>query len=738
MTNHPPIAGVRLLDPLPSGEPLVTVPALQADRPVRAVLVTAALDPVQERRVRKESANLEALLARVDPDAVLQVLDHGLDTQGRRFLIVDMPGSEAAAPLSPDDVAAAARAMATGLDALAAHGFVGSPPGLCTTPSGAFVLMAPLPPVLDELVAATGPGTGHEPPEVLCGSDWTRASQVYTCASMLWTLLTGRSPHADHGTEDRQRLARLNGSEPVAPGDAPDLLIDVLRTALLKDPAERPAEPAALAAALEAAWSPRSRPTMPPRPSPPGTAGAFRREYELLRKLGSGGTAHVWAARRRSDGMDVAVKLLDQNHSRDPEVVERFTREYTLLMEVRHPHLIRVHQLVLDPEETGLVMDLLGDNLHTVASRGRPATTDAAGWLAQVAAALAALHQAGIMHRDVKPHNVLIGERDGRSVAVLADFGAARRTEGATDTRLIGTVAYLAPELAAGRTPTTAVDVYGLGVIAYELFAGRPPYRKEDTTAMMLAHMNGGAPRPDGISDDAWAVISACMTKDREARPTAAEAALRWEALAGRPVLDGVDVPRPPGGGRSSAQALAPEDPGWVPAVLGKDDEPGSGTIISARPVPARPKESAPPRARRKMTLAAVSIVALGVIGGVGAAMLTADSDHPSQKSAAAKPSTPPPQLTVQPVPASIATTGPGSIQIGWTADRASLPGLSGYAVWDVTANRPISATLPAASSSFRISGLPAGERACFLVVAYVTAAPQGPLAQSTCVTPTN
>src|SRR5918999_2853306 len=279
----PEVAGVRLLAALPGGGPLVAVPGVRAvdDLPVRLIFVTAELDSRARRRIKTECADLEGMLAVLGDSLVVPLVDHGTDAAGHPFVLAARPGptiegllaAEGRRPIA--EVPAAARAYAAGLGALAAHEFVGSPPDLCRTASGALILDTPLPPALVELVATLGDGTGHEPPEVLAGGDWSPPAQVYACASMLWTMLAVRPPYGG----GRRQLDRVLGGPPAPLGrtDVPDRLIAVLRSALAVDPGARPAAPAALAAALGelepmAEPGPARMPAPMPEPAPYGHA----------------------------------------------------------------------------------------------------------------------------------------------------------------------------------------------------------------------------------------------------------------------------------------------------------------------------------------------------------------------------------------------------------------------------------------------------------------------------------
>ncbi|MEU8380882.1 serine/threonine-protein kinase [Streptosporangium sp. NPDC048865] len=695
----PAIPDVRLLEAL-SGTPIATASAVHTvtDEPVRLLVVTTDVDPVLSRRIRGECGELEAILAGVDPSVVLPIVDHGVDDAGRPYLLSFRPGPELAGPLSPAEAVVAAKALATGLTALAERGVLGPPRGLHPVRPGVIALGTPLPPALMELESSLGVGTGLEPPEVLGGDDWTPAGQVYACAWLLWTLLDGRSPYGKQAAT----LARLvTPPPPRMRADVPEEIADLLRTALAIEPAARPRTPLELARALRAAVEPE-----------PGTWRLGSR-YLLETRVGSGVSGEVWAGHRIDDQGRVAVKVLRGHLTEDEVAMARFVREYKLLQGLRHPHLLRVHDLVIEDGVLAIVMDFVdGEDLHRMARRGPLPLAEVAGLIAQIADGLAAVHAAGLVHRDVKPANVLVTRRDGRLTALLSDFGIARSVKGAAHTQPIGTPAYLAPEIVVGRPPTPAADVYALGVTAYELLAGRPPFQAEHVDALVRAHLEGTPPRPDGLDDHVWECMAACLVRSPEERPTAAEAAARWAALAGSGLRGEITPPR---------------------AELADEPSPAGGwmTLTSARPLPERPPET-PPRRPRRLVIATTAAAVAGLAIGVGAAMWqSAANDAP-----------PVPARTTQQytVPASIAADAKGVGTITWTGHATGLPGFKGFLVADVSGDRarPVSPDLlPGDDTSYRVRGLRPGRRACYVVIAVgVTATPPADPPPATCVTP--
>jgi serine/threonine-protein kinase len=270
--------------------------------------------------------------------------------------------------------------------------------------------------------------------------------------------------------------------------------------------------------------------------------------YILVQPIGQGATGTVWRGVDRGTGEPVAVKLLHESLLRQPKLVTRFVQERTILLMLRHRNVVRVRDLFSVGETLGLVMDLVSggsmrDHLrehHTV-----PAG-EAARLAAQVAAALAEAHELGILHRDLKPDNILLKtDKHGRLDTRLTDFGVARilnTPSMTTPGAVVGTPHYMAPEAFHGTTASPATDVYALGVLLYELVSGIPPYRSDSIPDLMRQHMNGGPERRPGIPDALWDVIMSCMEQKPRLRPSAAElvadlsdASRRFERVAALP-----------------------------------------------------------------------------------------------------------------------------------------------------------------------------------------------------------
>ncbi|MBR7835818.1 serine/threonine protein kinase, partial [Actinospica durhamensis] len=257
--------------------------------------------------------------------------------------------------------------------------------------------------------------------------------------------------------------------------------------------------------------------------------------YELESQLGRGAFGSVWRGRVRDTGEAVAIKVLLEELANDADVVTRFLRERTALVSMRHRSLVSVRDLVVEGDLLALVMQLVeGPDLRAyLRGRGTLGAAESALLVADVAEALAVAHTAKIIHRDVKPANVLLKPEDGGYRPLLTDFGIARLADAPSVTRtsqVVGTPYYLAPEVISGQQPTPAVDVYACGIMFFELRTGRPPFRGNDAMEVFQAHQTQPPPRPEGVPDAVWTVIASALAKDPNRRPDAATLAARLRA----------------------------------------------------------------------------------------------------------------------------------------------------------------------------------------------------------------
>lgn len=223
-------------------------------------------------------------------------------------------------------------------------------------------------------------------------------------------------------------------------------------------------------------------------------------DYDILRTAASGGMGIVYKARQRSLGRVVALKVIREDIARSSEYRERFLREARLAASVDHPHVVSVYDAGEADSRLFLAMQWIdGEDLGRMIERFGWLSPERAVLIAvQLAGALDAVHSVGLVHRDVKPANVLLREVGAKDHAYLTDFGVAKTSEASerlTQTgALVGTAGYLSPEQITGREPDPRSDVYALGCVFFVAITGQPPFRAENETALRWAHVN--EPRP--------------------------------------------------------------------------------------------------------------------------------------------------------------------------------------------------------------------------------------------------
>ena len=288
--------------------------------------------------------------------------------------------------------------------------------------------------------------------------------------------------------------------------------------------------------------------------------------YRLLREIGRGGMSVVYEALDTRGGQRVALKVLALPFSvtaaQRSDLVARFRREERAVTQLSHPNIVAIQEI---GERTGvhfIAMEFLpGESLRARLERGPLPLPEANRVLAQIAAALTAVHEAGIVHRDVKPSNIMLLP-DGS--AKLLDFGVARHSDDTAITSgglVVGSPAYLAPEQVRGGTGTTSSDVWALGVLLYEMLAGRPPFQATDVAAVMYQVIHEPPPLLTGLPPGMAKVLKRALDKTPERRfPSAL--ALSEAFTATLPTERSVPRSVPP---RVSGPAASPR---WLWATL--------------------------------------------------------------------------------------------------------------------------------------------------------------------------
>jgi tetratricopeptide (TPR) repeat protein/tRNA A-37 threonylcarbamoyl transferase component Bud32 len=294
--------------------------------------------------------------------------------------------------------------------------------------------------------------------------------------------------------------------------------------------------------------------------------------YEILEELGRGGMGIVYKARDTRLDREVALKFLPQQFTSDASARERFIREAKTASSLDHQHICTIHDIGESEDgQTYIVMAFYsGSTLKQRIESGPMDLPEAVGIAVQVADGLAAAHRKGIVHRDIKPGNIIVTDE---GVAKILDFGLAKlagtAVELTAEDSTLGTAAYMSPEQARGDELDSRSDVWSLGVVLYEMLAGRRPFAADYEQALIYGILNEEPPairsvRPD-VPDDLAEVVSAALSKDVDRRYASADA-LAADLRAGSvPLASGVGIPTHSG---SMARASVGSRPRW-PMIVG-------------------------------------------------------------------------------------------------------------------------------------------------------------------------
>jgi serine/threonine-protein kinase len=350
----------------------------------------------------------------------------------------------------------------------------------------------------------------------------------------------------------------------------------------------------------------------------PTTDALLDGRYQLGELIARGGMGEVWKAQDHVLQRTVAVKVLRTAFVDDSTFQARFRAEARHAARLTYPGIAQVFDYGEGPGLAYLVMELVpGESLSALLKRvGRLPVERALAFVAQAAAALQAAHDAGVVHRDVKPGNLLVTPDDQ---VKITDFGIARAVGDATGLtaagQVVGTAYYLSPEQARGRKVSPASDVYALGVVAYECLAGRRPFNGGNATIVALAQVRDEPPPlPADVPEPARVLVARMLAKEPASRPgSAGEVALAAAAL--QSACAGGDQPQ-----QNASPAIAPAAPAEPPTPPPKSE---------SDPSPMAPTETlpaidvVPPPSRTRLLVVAILIAALTLIAIMATAALS-------------------------------------------------------------------------------------------------------------------
>ncbi len=349
----------------------------------------------------------------------------------------------------------------------------------------------------------------------------------------------------------------------------------------------------------------------------------LRGRYRLDLLIASGGMGEVWRGTDLAIDRHVAIKVVRPEHADDEEGLARFRAEAHHAGSLSHPNIAQVFDYgeAAGPEPGYLVMELVdGLSLTRMLDDGPLPPDDVMDVVAQAARGLAAAHRAGLVHRDIKPGNLLV-RSDG--LVKITDFGIAHAADETSVTQpgmLIGTPAYLAPERVSGAPASPATDLYSLGVVAYQCLTGQVPFAGEPLV-VALAHLDQGMPGlPPSVPPGVAALVAEMTRQDPAARPPSAwDVALRAEHL--RALLSSPEALSPPGTAAAPLAVPGVEGAllaGAALAAAGPGAAGGGPAPASARP----PRDSLPPRRAARRARSRTSLPARGALAATGLAAI--------------------------------------------------------------------------------------------------------------------
>ncbi|WP_084767297.1 serine/threonine-protein kinase [Leucobacter komagatae] len=452
----------------------------------------------------------------------------------------------------------------------------------------------------------------------------------------------------------------------------------------------------------------------------PSAGITFGGRYELSSRIAVGGMGEVWKASDSIIGRTVAIKILKDEYMGDPGFLERFRAEARHAALVNHEGIANVFDYGEEQGSAYIVMELVpGEPLSAIIDReGRLPANRVLGIVAQTATSLQAAHDAGLVHRDIKPGNLLITP-EGR--VKITDFGIARIADQVPLTatgQVMGTVQYLAPEQASGHAATPSTDIYSLGIVAYECLAGKRPFTGESQVAIAMAQINDTPPElPADVPEPVRNLVMSCLSKDAASRPESAVKLAQAAAALhrGNVELAASYVPQIRGAVEDpTATMVMPQQPGSDAATMAL---PRTEVMDPTVPFTAEgedEEELEEKKKRSRWTWPLITLLALLLIigGGTAIALLNGGNSKPEEtkpsSSTTKPPTTPSPSETTEP-PVTSGMVDESKI-VGMTFDEAYgyLTGLQftniaqrdGSAVPDAEVGR-VSAVSPTGNTEF-------------------------------------
>jgi serine/threonine-protein kinase len=446
-------------------------------------------------------------------------------------------------------------------------------------------------------------------------------------------------------------------------------------------------------------------------------ADVLNERYRLDAPIASGGMGEVWRATDINLGRTVALKVMRAERLSNTEFDARFRAEARTMAALHHPNVVNIYDYGRSPLADGtsvsyLVMTYVdGESLRDrLAATGPLPVAETMALLAQAADALHAVHRHGIVHRDVKPANLLV-QADG--TVTLVDFGVARSdalTSVTTANAILGTALYMAPEQASGRTVSAATDIYALGAVAFHCLAGTPPFNGETALEIALRHVSDEPPPlPEDTPAAACALVTRALAKDPADRFTSAAA---FAAAARSAAADPDAVPADAGAPATTLVAAGPKAGRPLPSPrsvrAGKPSAAGATPDGQATALPAAQSGGSAPSRPARRRVAALAGAAVVVLAGLAGLSVLLNNNQSA-------PAAPPHQQTVSPsavVPGALAPTPAGGTptrptNVDWSTPPSGGAPSSAAPSHSAPPTRPASPTPTAAAPPDQPSSAP-------------------------------